>query len=219
MKPPSPAIVRITLFVLFVIALVSAPFMVWGQDYVMPWLHSHERQTGVLVAIAIILLAADSVAPVPATLVIMFLAAKAGRIPGIIGGTVGMTAGVLAAAWLGRAAVGRIAPKFIPDAELARLRESLQRRLAVTLACMRSVPVMAETSVIIAAAAGIPVRRIVMVTLLPNFIVSVIYSIAADDSFPTACIAFLATMIASYVLWRVLGRTAPAPENAGRPPA
>jgi 3-dehydroquinate synthase len=204
---------------MFVVALVSVPFMIWGQDYVMPWLHSHERQAGVLVAIAIMLLAADSVAPVPATLVIMFLAAKAGRIPGIIGGTVGMTAGVLAAAWLGRAAVGRIAPKFIPDAELARLRESLQRRLAVTLACLRSVPVMAETSVIVAAAAGVPVRRIVMVTILPNFIVSVIYSVAADDSFATACVAFLATMVASYVLWRLLGRSAPGPENAGRPPA
>jgi 3-dehydroquinate synthase len=204
---------------MFVIALVSVPFMVWGQDYVMPWLHSHERQAGMLVVIAIVLLAADSVAPVPATLVIMFLAAKAGRIPGIIGGTVGMTAGVLAAAWLGRAAVGRIAPKFIPDAELARLRESLQRRLAITLACLRSVPVMAETSVIVAAAAGVPVRRIVMVTILPNFIVSVIYSVAADDSFTTACVAFLATMIASYVLWRLLGRSAAEPENVGRPPA
>jgi 3-dehydroquinate synthase len=204
---------------MFVIALVSAPFMIWGQDYVEPWLHSHEQQRGVLMAIAVMLLAADSVAPVPATFVIWFLAKEAGRIPGVIGGTVGMTAGVLAAAWLGRAAVGRIAPKFIPDAELARLRDSLQSRLAITLACLRSVPVLAETSVIVAAAAGVPVRRIVAATILPNFIVSVIYSLVAAESFAAACGAFLATMVASYVLWRVLGRTATEPENAGRPPA
>lgn len=217
MNLPGPAVVRITLFVLFVVALVSTPFVVWGQEYVMPWLHSHEQRAGMLVLLAIVLLAADSVAPVPATLVIMFLADKAGRVPGIVGGTIGMTAGVLAAAWLGRVAVGRIAPKFIPDAELARLRDSLQHRLAITLACLRSVPVLAETSVIVAAASGVPVRRIVAVTLLPNFVISVIYSVAANESFTTACIAFLATMIASYALWRLLGRGGVEPENAGRP--
>ena len=111
---------------------------------------------------------------------------------------------MLAAAWLGRVAVGRVAPKFFPDAELARLRDSLQRRLGLTLACLRSVPVLAEASVIIAAAMGIPVRRIVLVTLIPNFLVALVYSLAADDSFATAVITFLATMVVSYAVWRLV---------------
>ena len=78
----------------------------------------------------------------PATLVIMYLAAKGGVVAGIVGGTFGLSAGVLAAAWFGRTAVGRIAPKFFPEAELTKLREALQRRLALTLACLRSVPVL-----------------------------------------------------------------------------
>lgn len=201
-----PATLKIVLFVLFVMTLVCLPFALFGEEFVLPLLQSREQQVGALVAIAIALLACDSVAPIPATLVIMFLAAKAGWLAGIVGGTIGLSAGVLAAAWIGRTAVGRLAPRFMPDAELVRLRESLQRRLTITLACLRSVPVLAETSIIVAAATGVPVKRIFSATLLPNFIVAVIYSVSADESFTTAAVTFLATMVASYVLWRVLGR-------------
>ncbi len=196
------------LFVLFVMTLVCLPFAIFGEDFVLPLLQSREKQTVALTLIAIALLACDSVAPIPATLVIMYLAAKAGWIAGIVGGTIGMCAGVLAAAWIGRTAVGRLAPKFIPDAELVRMREALQQRLVLTLACLRSVPVLAETSIIVAAAMGIPVGRIFWVTVLPNFVVAVIYSVTADDSFTTAAIAFLLTMALSYLAWRVLGRRA-----------
>jgi uncharacterized membrane protein YdjX (TVP38/TMEM64 family) len=206
MKAPSPTTLRVTLFILFVMTLVCLPFAIWGEEFVWPLLKSREQQTGALVGIAIILLAADSVAPIPSSLVILFLAAKAGWLAGLVGGAVGMSAGVLVAAWLGRFAVGRLAPKFIPDAELARLRDALQKRLWLTLACLRSVPVLAETSVIAAAAMGVPVMRIFTATLLPNFVVAAIYSFAADDSWQTALVTFLATMIASYALWRIAGR-------------
>lgn len=201
MKSPSFRLVKITLFVLLVMALVIAPFVIWGEDFVIPLLNAQEHRIEWLVVIAIVLLAADSVAPVPATLVIMFLAAKAGTLAGVVGGTIGLTAGVLAAAWFGRVAVGRIAPRFFPDEELVRLREALHTRLALTLACLRSVPVLAETSVIVAAAMGIPLMRIVLLTLLPNLAVALIYSVSADNSFQTAVIAFLGTMVASGVLW------------------
>lgn len=199
---------KVVLFVMFIMALVSAPFVLFGEDLVLPLLKSRENQAGGLIVIAVMLLAADSVAPVPSTLVVMFLAAKSGPVAGIIGGTVGLSVGVLAAGWIGRVAVGRVAPKFFPEAELARLRESLQQRLSLTLACWRSVPVMAETTVIIAAAAGVPVRRIFWATLLPNFVVSVIYSMAADDSAKTAILTFLATLVLSVALWWIFGRRA-----------
>ena len=199
---------KVVLFVMFIMALVSAPFVLFGEDLVLPLLKSRENQAGGLIVIAVMLLAADSVAPVPSTLVVMFLAAKSGPVAGIIGGTVGLSIGVLAAGWIGRVAVGRVAPKFFPEAELARLRESLQQRLSLTLACGRSVPVMAETTVIIAAAAGVPVRRIFWATLLPNFVVSVIYSMAADDSAKTAILTFLATLVLSVALWWIFGRRA-----------
>jgi 3-dehydroquinate synthase len=209
-----PTTLKTLLFVLFVMTLVCLPFALFGEDFVLPLLESREKQVGALTAIAIVLLACDSVAPVPVTLVIMYLAAKAGWMAGIIGGTVGLSAGVLAAGWVGREAVGRLAPKFLPDAELARLRASLQRRLIVTLACLRSVPVLAETSIIVAAATGVPLKRLFLVTLLPNFIVATIYSVAADDSVMTAVITFLATMVLSYIVWRLFGRVEAEPNAA-----
>ncbi|MGH7959518.1 MAG: hypothetical protein ACREH8_21260 [Opitutaceae bacterium] len=201
-----PSTLKTVLFVLFVMTLVCLPFAIFGEEFVLPLLESREKQVGALTVMAIVLLACDSVAPVPVTVVIMYLAAKAGWMAGIFGGTVGLSAGVLAASWVGRAAVGRLAPKFLPDAELARLRESLQKRLIVTLACLRSVPVLAETSIIVAAATGVPLKRLFLVTLLPNFIVATIYSIAADDSVITAVVTFLATMVLSYLVWRLFGR-------------
>ncbi len=206
---------RTVLFVLFVMTLVIVPFVLVGEEYVLPLLEARVNQTWALVLVAIALLACDSVAPVPATLVIMFLAAKGGWLAGLVGGSIGLCLGVLAAAWLGRTAVGRLAPKFIPDAELQRLGAALESRLVITLACLRSVPVLAETSIIMAAAMGIPVRRIFVATIVPNLIVATIYSVAADDSATTAIVTFLATMVVSYVIWRAFGR---APSGgAGRP--
>lgn len=204
--PVKVSTLKIVLFVIFVMTLVCLPFVLFGEEYVLPLLESPEQRTWALVAIAIALLASDSVAPVPATIVIMYLAARGGVLAGVIGGTIGLTLGVLAAAWIGRAAVGRLAPKFLPEAELARMRIALQRRLMVTLACLRSVPVLAETSVIVAAATGVPVGRIVRVTILPNFVMAVIYSVAADNSLMTAVLTFVATMLFSYLLWRVVTR-------------
>jgi uncharacterized membrane protein YdjX (TVP38/TMEM64 family) len=202
MKPRRLYTAKVIGFVVLLVTIVSVPFVVWGDEFVAPLLAAQEHRTLGLVALAIALLAADSIAPVPATLVIMFLAAKAGVIAGVIGGTLGLSAGVLAASWFGRAAVGRIAPRFFPEAELTRLRTGLQRNLALTLACWRSVPVLAETSVILAAAAGVPMGRIFKVTLLPNFVIALIYSVAADDSFLNACLAFGVTLFASLALWR-----------------
>ncbi len=206
MKPPSIQTVKTSLFVGFIMALVCVPFVIFGEGFALPLLESQQHRTAGLTGIAIIMLAADAVAPVPATLVIMYLAAKGGVVAGIVGGTFGLSAGVLAAAWLGRTAIGRIAPKFFPEAELTKLREALQRRLALTLACLRSVPVLAETSVILAAATGVPVKKIFWATLGPNFVVAVIYSVAADDSATTAAITFIGTIVASWVLWHWLGR-------------
>lgn len=215
MNPKQVSLVKAVLFFLLVVAVVSAPFVIWGDAYVLPLLESQQHRTGALIVIAVILLAADSVAPVPATLVIMFLAAKAGPVAGIIGGTLGMSAGVLVAGWVGQAAGERIAPKFFPEAELARMRDGLQRNLALTLACWRSVPVLAETSVLMAAALGVPMRRIFLATLLPNFVVSAIYSLAADDSFVTASVTFLAILLLSLVLWRLFAKKPAGPIGGG----
>ena len=218
MNPSLPLSRKIFLLTLGIVVLVSAPFAIWGEAFSQPLLESQAHRTGLLVALAVGLLCADSVAPIPATLVIMFLAAKAGWLAGVVGGTVGLSLGVLAAAWFGRSTVGRIVPRFFPDFELVRLRGGLQRNLALTLACWRSVPVLAETSVILAAATGVPIGRIFRVTLLPNLAIATVYSLAADDSFATACVAFLVVFGFSMAVWWRYRRPASPDESAAANP-
>ena len=194
--------VRSTLFILVVIALVCLPFAIFQGDIGLPLLETKSQQVWVLTLAAVALLAADSVAPIPSSIVILTVGAKAGPLWGFVGGAVGLSLGVLAAAWLGRHAVGRLAPRFLPDAELERLRRALQERLGVTLACCRSIPVLAETSVLVAAAMGIPPGRIFRVTLLPNAIVAAVYALAADDSAGTAALTLALTTLASWLYWR-----------------
>lgn len=185
----------------FIVALVSTPFVIWGDVYVLPLLEAKAERTVALMLISVLLLAADSVAPVPATLVIMFLAANAGWLAGVIGGTLGLTAGVWTAVWVGRTMLGRIAPSFFPESELIRLKSGIGRNLTLTLACWRCVPVLAETTVMLAGAAGIPLGRILRVTLGPNFLISLIYSLAAHNSAGTAALTFVLILALSLGFW------------------
>ena len=194
---------RFAFLVVVIVALVSVPFVVWGDAYVLPLLESHADRGVLLAILSVLLLTADSVAPIPSTLVLIFLSVHAGPVIGVIAGTVGLTGSVLLAGWFGRSALGRIAPRFVPDAELLRMREGLEHNLPLTLACWRGVPVLAETSVMLAAAAGVPLARILRVTLLPNFIIAVVYSFAADDSLLTASVAFFAILLLSLGAWWV----------------
>lgn len=196
-------LLRATVLVFAVSVLVSVPFMIFGESVFIPLFEAVQHSTFWLVLLAVALLGADAVLPVPSAWVVIFLAQQSGALAGIVGGTLGLSVGVLVAGWIGRAAVGRAAPKFFPEAELARLRDAMQRHTIVTLACMRSVPVLAETSVLIAAGAGVPLRRIFAATFLPNVAISVVYSLAADESFLTACLAFLGTVLVSYAAWRM----------------
>lgn len=207
---------RLALLVFFVSVLVSIPFMVLGESVFMPIFEAFRHSTGWLVLLAIALLGGDAVLPVPSAWVIIFLAQQGGVLAGIVGGAVGLSLGAVVAAWIGRAAVGRAAPKFFPAAELERLRSSIERHTIVTLACMRSVPVLAETSVMIAAAAGVSVRRIFWATLAPNIAIAVVYSVAANDSFWTASLVFFATVGVSYVAWRVYARVVGRPLREGK---
>lgn len=203
---PRSVALRLTLYVILVIALISLPFVLFGEEYAFPLLESPGARRWALVAISVALLSADAIAPVPSVIVIVGLAAKAGWLAGVIGGTLGLTGQVFFAGLFGRYALGPVAPRFFPQAELVRVRGMLHDRLALTLACLRSVPVLAEVSVVVAASVGVPLRRLLLVTFLPNLAIASIYSVAGDDSFVTAVIAFFATVVPSYIVWRTMTR-------------
>lgn len=197
------SVVRLSLLVFAVGALVCLPFVVLGEDVFKPLLDSLRERTDWLVLGTVLLLGLDAVLPVPSAWVLIFLALHGGTMVGIVGGSLGLCAGVLVSMWVGRVAVGRVAPWFVPEGELARLREAILRHTTLTLACMRSVPVLAETSVMLASAAGVPAWRIFLATLVPNVAIATVYAVAASDSLLTAAVAFVATIAGSYLFWRV----------------
>jgi len=198
-------VARRAAFLLLVAALVIGPFLYFGEDLVKPWLPAGEAGRAWLVATAVLLLAVDAVLPVPSSWVLIALANQAGVVAGILGGTAGLTAGVLVAAWIGRAAVGPLASRIVPASDLARLRQALPGQVMVALVCLRSVPVLAEMSVLVAAAAHVPLRRILAATVPANAVIAVVYSVAANESLVSAILTFLVTVGLSYAFWRRWG--------------
>lgn len=195
--------VRFALFAVFVIALLGLPFALFGEEYVVALLGNEDRHAWLLAAMGIALLTADSLAPVPSSLVIVAVALKAGWFVGTVAGTVGLCGQVIGAAWFGRVALGRVASRVFSVADLDSMRAAVPQRLALTLGCMRSVPLLAETSVAIAASVGIPLPAICRVTLLPNLAIAATYSLAAQAGLWAAVAAVVASIVMSLVAWRL----------------
>lgn len=194
---------RFTVLVLFVVALLSVPFVIWGEDFAIRILGGQERQAWAMALIGIALLTADSVAPIPSSIVIVAVALKAGWIVGTIAGTIGLCGQVVGAAWFGQVAIGKVAGRLIGFSDRDRLRVAVQQRLALTLGCFRSVPLLAETSVVIAASLGIPLARIWRATVLPNLAIAATYSVAAETGLWAAGVAVVASIAISLLLWRI----------------
>jgi 3-dehydroquinate synthase len=202
-------IARRAAFVLVLGAIVIVPFMLLGEDFGKSWLTESTGGRVWVVATAVLLLAVDAVLPIPSSWVLIALANQAGVVAGIVGGTLGLTAGVMLAAWIGRTAVGPVASRLVPAADLERLRSGAPRQVVIGLVCLRSIPVLAEMSVLAAAAARVPLRRILVATVPANLVIATVYSLAADESLTAATVVFLVTVGLSYVLWRWAGRNAP----------
>jgi 3-dehydroquinate synthase len=201
---PRAATRRFVVLVAVVSVLVALPFLIWGEPDVAAVASRSGRSTAALVMLAIAALSIDAIAPVPATLVLAVLAHEAGVWAGIIGGTVGLTLGVVGAWMVGALAVRRIAPRVFTAAEYDRLARSTHRHSTWTLICLRSVPIAAETSVMMAAAAGMPLRKTLGITLLPNLVMATAYSVAADTSWTAAIVTLVVTILLSYGGWRLL---------------
>lgn len=193
---------RFVLLVLLVLALLSLPFVLFGEAFATRILGAHEWPGWVLAGLGVILLTADSLAPIPSAVVIVAVALKAGWIVGTISGTLGLCGQVVGAAWFGRVALSRIATRTLGLASGEQLHTALQQRLTLTLGCVRGVPLLAETSVAVAASLGVPLRLICRATVLPNFAIAATYSIAAQAGLGVAAAAVVASFAVSYLLWR-----------------
>jgi uncharacterized membrane protein YdjX (TVP38/TMEM64 family) len=120
-------------------------------------------------------LALDPVLPIPSSLV----SAAAGGVFGLWGGAlavwIGMMAGAVLGHLLGVRAGRALGLKLVGDAEMARAGRLFQRIGPVLLMITRGVPVLAESAVIAAGAAGMPMRHFLLPICLGNLAVALAY--------------------------------------------
>ena len=144
------------------------------------------------------MLSIDIIAPIPSSIV----STAGGYFLGFIGGTlislIGMTISCLAGYWIG-ARFGRAAAKRFVDHEEILKFEFLQKKYGDWIIIIsRSIPLLAETSVVFAGIGRISIGRFLLLTLLSNLGISMVY--AAVGAYSAHINSFLFVFAGSILL-------------------
>jgi uncharacterized membrane protein YdjX (TVP38/TMEM64 family) len=125
------------------------------------------------------LLASDVVLPVPSSAVMV----ANGALFGVVGGAALSFAGSMAAALLGFA-LGRrgsaVVARVVPAEARTRAEAAFARRGTAAIILTRPVPVIAETTVILAGAAGMPLGKLAAAAAVGSLPPAVVYALAGS---------------------------------------
>lgn len=136
----------------------------WNEDGVVGWI----PESSVLGALVIVgLLAADTVLPVPATIVMLASGALFGPVTGSLLNAVGLGAGALGGYWLGA--------KFGPA---AAERAQTRRHPMWMVAASRGLPVLSESFAIGAGALGFPVTKFARASAVGALAAGTVFAVA-----------------------------------------
>ena len=194
------AVLRWTLLATLALAAVLVPFWLY-EGPLTAWtermLESGLSRWALAGSIAA-LLAGDLLLPVPSSLVATAAGYLLGFVPGVAAVWAGMTAGALFGYWLGVRPARPLLRRLVGAAELARAERAHARWGDWAVVVCRSVPVLAEASVVFAGAAGMPLRRFVLLAGLSNLGVAAVY--AGIGAYALAVDSFLLAFAAAVVL-------------------
>lgn len=186
-------------------AIVVIPFIVLGE---LGMGFVGQRVGLALAGAAIILLALDTVLPVPASAVLVLLGAELGIAAGTIVGAIGLVLGT----WLGLglgAGVGRLA-----GTRATRRVEALGWAPAIAVGLLRGVPVLAETSAALAGAAGVTFREVMQVVVPASLVIAFAASVGGrlggDEPAWLAAATVIVPLLATVPLGVVALRRRPA---------
>ena len=195
---------RWCLLALAVLALIVVPFALY-EERIVSVVEGMSRggASRPLVALALfLLLASDVVAPVPSSLVATASGILIGWVPGVAVTWTGMQAGAMLGYGLGRTAGAHAAMRLVGDSELARASRSHQRWGGYSLIVSRAVPVLAESSVLLAGAVRMPLARFALLTAASNAAIALVY--AGVGAYALETRAFLLAFAASVLVPAVL---------------
>jgi uncharacterized membrane protein YdjX (TVP38/TMEM64 family) len=176
---------------------VLVPFWFFGEAFTAfgDYVTRGSLPARVMIPVVVTLLALDVFLPVPSSIVSVGAGALLGFWRGTLIVWLGMTAGCLLGYAVG-ARMARLARRFIGDAELQRAGQLLDRHGIWALAACRSVPVLAEASVVFSGLARTRLRPFLLIASLSNLAIAAAYSAVGHyalqvDSF---LLAFLGAM-------------------------
>ncbi|MBC8031685.1 MAG: TVP38/TMEM64 family protein [Pyrinomonadaceae bacterium] len=168
-----------------------------------PWM----RQGGILAGIlGVSLLIADVLLPVPSSLVMVAHGALFGVLKGTLLSLLGSMGAALVGFAIGRRG-GKLLDRLVTPAERARADQMLARWGALAVALTRPVPLLAETTAIMAGASPLAWRRMALASLVGSLPPSLIYAFtgAAVVNFQSTAMMFGAVLLATGSFW-VVGR-------------
>lgn len=190
---------RLILLAVIVVILFLIPFVLFG-DSLENWTNNffQSMPTKLIASIVIgFLLSIDIVAPIPSSIV----STAGGYFLGFIGGTLisftGMTISCLMGYWIGTRFGRPAAFRFADPKEISRF-ESLQKKYGDwILIFSRSVPLLAETSVLFAGIGRMKLSHFIYMVTISNLGISMVY--AAVGAYSSHINSFLLAFAASII--------------------
>jgi uncharacterized membrane protein YdjX (TVP38/TMEM64 family) len=211
--------IRWSVAVTLVLLVPVIPFLSFGDSLearVARWFDS-SLSPAATAAIIVGVLASDVLLPIPSSFVSTLAGARLGLIGGAFVVWLGMTLGAIIGFTLARVFGRPLALRLSSTDDLRRMELLGEERGPAILAMTRPLPVLAEASVLLLGAVGIPWRRFLPVVALANLGLAVAYAALGyyagqEENLAVALLAsialpLLATMIARY-WWPVASEAA-----------
>jgi uncharacterized membrane protein YdjX (TVP38/TMEM64 family) len=170
--------------------------------------------TGVSAALmGVCLLILDIVIPVPSSLIMIANGALFGIPVGITLSLVGNLGAALVGFFIGRRGEPVLA-RFVPRKERSRANRLLNEWGSLAIIVTRPVPILAETTIIMAGASTMGWRRMILASAVGSFPVAVLYAIAGATAanFDDAIFAFVLVLLVAGLFW-IVGRYFPTPRR------
>ncbi len=185
--------------------------------------------TGLAAWVGVGLLVADIVLPVPSSVVMLAHGALFGIVPGAALSLLGRTGNAVVGVLLGKGAGGLLSRRTVrrSGAHHARGAELVRRWGLAAVVLTRPVPVLAESTLVAAAAMGLSPASVVGAAVVGALPEAVLYAVAGDvaASYANGAIVFVAVIALAAGAWAVGARLEAGSDRrvvraeAGRPPS
>jgi uncharacterized membrane protein YdjX (TVP38/TMEM64 family) len=166
-------------FALALVLLVPVvPFLSFGDSLearIEAWFDASLSPAATATIVAGVL-AADILLPIPSSFVSTLAGSRLGFIAGTAVVWLGMTVGAVIGFWLARTFGRPLAARLSSPDDLRRMELLGAERGPLVLALTRALPVLAEASVLLLGAIGIPWRRFLPVVMLANLGLAMAYA-------------------------------------------